>query len=61
MIIAYEAINEEPRVFCAYGKTPAKALTNMAKLLKKSEIFWMSASHVSYIEEEDLFYITIYV
>lgn len=58
---AYEAINDNPRVFCAYGKTPVKVLRNMAKLLKENEIEWMSASHVSYLEEEELFYMTLYV
>ncbi len=58
---AYEAIMENPRVFCSYGDTPAKALKRMAKLLENKEIKYFSASDVGYIADEDIHYVTIYV
>jgi hypothetical protein len=61
MNTAYEAVNENCRVFVAYGDTPTKTLKNMAKLLKKNKINWWSASSVNYLEDEKIFYITIYV
>jgi hypothetical protein len=61
MKIAYEATNDNPRVFVAYGNNPAEALKNMYKMLKRLNIDWWSASHVGYIEDENLFYINIYV
>jgi hypothetical protein len=61
MNTAYEAINDNCRVFIAYGETPVKALKNMAKLLKKNKIDWWSTSLVNYLEDEDIFYISIYV
>ena len=61
MKIAYEAVNENCRVFAAFGETPSKALKNAARLLKKNNINWWSSSTVSYIEDENIFYITIYV
>ena len=61
MTYAYEAINENPRVFCAYGKNPAQAFNKMSKLLKDHNINWLSAAHVGYSEEDNLYYITIYV
>ena len=57
----YEAVNENPRVFCAYAKTPAKALERMATLLRENDIRWLSASSVNYIEDDKLFCVTIYV
>jgi hypothetical protein len=61
MRTAYEAVNESCRVFVAYGDSPAKTLKHMARLLKKSKVDWWSASTVNYSEEENVFYITIYV
>lgn len=58
---AYEAINENPRVFCAYGDTPAQALKRMSKLLESNDIKFFSAAHVGFIAEEHTHYITIYV
>ena len=58
--IAYEAVNENPRVFVAFGETPAKALKGMAKVLKDNDIRWWSASHVDEMED-GMFYINIYV
>lgn len=61
MRTAYEAVNESPRVFVAYGETPAKALKNAARLLKKNKIDWWSSSTVNCLDDENIFYITIYV
>jgi len=61
MRTAYEAVNENPRVFVAYGETPAKALKNAARLLKKNHVDWWSSSTVNYLEGDKVFYITIYV
>lgn len=48
---AYEAINEEARVFVAYGGSPAKCLKNMANLLDEKGIdFWVS-SRVDYRDD----------
>lgn len=58
---AYEAIAENPRVFCAYGESPSQALRRMAKLLENKEIKFFSASHVGYVPEEQTYYINIYV
>lgn len=65
MVTAYEAVNERPRVFCAYGKTPAKALKNMAKLLKENKIDdWSSINVVADYEAPELnerFHLVLYV
>lgn len=61
MTLAYEAVNENPRVFVAFGKTPDKALKAMTNIVKENSIRWWSASHVGYIEDEKTFYINIYV
>lgn len=61
MKTAYEAVNDKTRAFVAYGDSPTKALKNMAKLLKKNRIDWWSASSVNYSDEENVFYIVIYV
>jgi len=61
MKYAYEAIAENPRVFCSYGNTPSQALRRMAKILENKEIKFFSAAHVGYVEEESLHYINIYV
>jgi hypothetical protein len=61
MRTAYEAVNENCRVFIAYGETPAKALKNAARLLKNNKVDWWSASVVNYLDDENIFYITIYV
>lgn len=58
--IAYEAVNDNPRVFVAFGETPSKALKQMAKILKRENIEWWSASHVDEMED-GTFYINIYV
>lgn len=56
---SYEAVNEEPRVFCAYGPTPADALRAMAELLTKHKITTWSASSVNF--DRDTHYLTIYL
>ena len=61
MSIAYEAVNENPQVFCSYGTTPAKALKAMSKLLKEHNIQWWSAAVVGKIDEDDMYYMTIYI
>ena len=58
--IAYEAVNDNPQVFVAFGTTPAKTLKNMSKILKENNINWWSASSVDYIEDENVFYMTVY-
>lgn len=58
--ISYEAVNDNPRVFVAFGETPAKALKNMAKILKRNDIVWWNASSVDYIDDDELFYMTVY-
>ncbi len=62
MSIAYEAVNENPQVFCAYGRTPAKALRAMSKLLKEHNVDWWSAATVGKIDdEENMYHMTIYI
>jgi len=61
MSLAYEAVNENSRVFVAYGESPVKVLKNMARLLRKNNIVWWSASAVYYDESENIFYMNIYV
>ena len=61
MNTAYEAVNENPRVFVAYGETPARALKNAARLLKNNKIDWWSASTVNHLDDENIFCISIYV
>ena len=47
---AYEAVNEDPRVFVAYGGTPAKCLKHMSTLLDESGVDFWVASRVDYID-----------
>ena len=61
MNLSYRAFGEEPEVYVAYGKTPAKCLNNMRKILRDHEVDWWSSANVQYLEDEDLFYMTIYI
>ena len=57
---SYEAVNENPRVFCSTGKSPAEALYNMADELAINNIeFWSAAS--TNFDDEGTCYLTIYV
>lgn len=58
--IAYEAINENPRVFCSSGKTPQHALSEMAGLLHTNNITSWSAASVNF-DDEGTHYLTIYL
>lgn len=46
--VAYEAVNEEARVFVAYGASPSKCLKNMANLLDDKGIDFWAATRVDY-------------
>ena len=56
---SYEAVNENPRVFCATGPTPVDALRAMSDILKAEGIDCWTASSVHF-DEEGTHYITIY-
>jgi len=60
-INAWEAIHENPEVLCAVGKTPADAFKSMAKLMKQRKDAWASSASISYSEDEDAFYLTVYI
>lgn len=52
MKMAYQAVNEEPTTWVAYGATPARALRNMARIMKKNNVeFWL-ASRVDFYPDE---------
>ena len=61
----YVAINENPLVLCAYGKTAAKAFNQMSKLLKENEESYLyrspAAVNTYYSEEEETHYVTVYI
>jgi hypothetical protein len=60
----YEAINENPRVFVAYGETPAQVLINMSSIFDKNNIDWWSSAtvQVSQFDDDDYkFYMVVYV
>lgn len=57
---SYEAVNEEPRVFCASGPTPVDALRAMSDVLSKNKIKTWTASSVHF-DDEGVHYLTIYV
>lgn len=56
---AYEADNEQPRVFCSYGTTPAMALYNMGDIIALNGIESWTASAVN-IDEDGVCHLTIY-
>ena len=58
---AYKAYAENPEVYVAYGESPEKCLKNMRKNFKEYRVDWWSSCNVQYIEDENLFYMTIYV
>jgi hypothetical protein len=60
----YEAVNENPRVFVAYGETPAQVLINMSSILDNNDILWWSSASVQVSEFDDddyKFYMVVYV
>jgi len=56
---SYEAVNENPRVFCSTGTSPAEALYNMADELAINNIEYWTASS-THFDDEGNFYLTIY-
>lgn len=56
---SYEAVNENPRVFCSSGPTPVDALRAMSDILKTEGIKTWTASSVHF--DDELHYLTIYV
>lgn len=56
---SYEAVNENPRVFCSSGPTPVDALRAMSDILKSEGIKTWTASSVHF--DDELHYLTIYV
>jgi len=56
---SYEAVNENPRVFCSHGPTPVDALRAMADILKENGIDTWKASSVHF-DEEGTHFLTIY-
>lgn len=56
---SYEAVNENPRVFCSSGPTPVDALRAMSDILKENKIKTWTASSVHF--DDELHYLTIYV
>jgi hypothetical protein len=57
---SYEAVNEEPRVFCSSGPTPVDALRAMSDILAKNKIKTWTASSVHF-DDDGVHYFTIYV
>jgi hypothetical protein len=57
--LSYEAYNENPRVFCSHGPNPSAALKAMAKILKKEDICYWTASSVNF-DDDGICYLTIY-
>lgn len=60
-IDAWEAVFEKPEVLCSYGRTPAKALKEMSKLMKEREDDWASGISINYSEDEEVFFVTVYI
>lgn len=61
MNLAYKAYGENPEVYVAYGDSPERCLKNMGKVLKENRVSWWSSANVQYLDDEELFYMTIYV
>jgi hypothetical protein len=57
---SWEAVNENPRVFCSVGPTPADALYKMGYQLASEGIEYWTASSVHF-DDEGTCYLTIYV
>lgn len=57
---SYEAVNEQPRVFCSSGPTPVDALRAMSDILKTEGIKTWTASSVHF-DDDGVHYLTIYV
>jgi hypothetical protein len=56
----YVATNEDPLVLCSYGKTPASALRQMAKLLDEMDVESVIHGYVHYIVSDGLYGMTVY-
>jgi hypothetical protein len=57
---SYEAVNENPRVFCSNGPTPVDALRAMSDILKENGVKTWTASSVHF-DDDRTHYLTIYV
>lgn len=57
---SYEAINEQPRVFCAYSTNVSDAMKEMATILNRNGINWINAVTVNFLEEDQLWSVTSY-
>lgn len=57
---SYEAVNENPRVFCSNGPTPVDALRAMSDILKENKVKTWTASSVHF-DDDGVHYLTIYV
>jgi hypothetical protein len=57
---SYEAVNEQPRVFCSSGPSPVDALKAMSDILSKHGIKTWTASSVHF-DDDGVHYLTIYV
>lgn len=58
---AYEAVNDHTRSFVCWGDSPADVLRGMADLLEREGIDWWSAATVAVVEDEEAYYMVVYV
>lgn len=60
VVNAWEAVNENPLVFCSYGKSPSEALDAMSKILRENSVHIWTAANTEF-DDEGVCYLTIYV
>lgn len=56
----WEAVNENPRVFCAVAETPAQAFEEMAEILYDNNVPFVTATTTHHTNENE-FTIIVYI